>query len=161
MSISDLPELPVGYDIFKDTGGYMNSFQLSYFKKILENEKNILLESMKPKINGIAEFESGAGDEGDMASAEMNRSIVLRLTDRQSKLIRKIDQALLRIDKGDYGYCEMTGLEIGLKRLVTRPMTSMTVEEQEKRESKELIHEKYEESEYLLTEDAPDSGEDD
>lgn len=160
MSIAELPELPEGYDILKDTGEYMNPFQLTYFKKVLENEKNILVDSMKPKVENIAQFDSGTGDEGDMASAEMNRSITLRITDRQSKLINKINQALLRIDKGEYGYCEVTGEEIGLKRLIARPMTNMTVAEQEKRESKELIHEKYEDSEYLLVEDAPDSGED-
>ncbi|QED23697.1 RNA polymerase-binding protein DksA [Candidatus Deianiraea vastatrix] len=143
------------YDPLLDTGSYMNSKQLKYFKNLLETQKNELLETIKPKIESVANPDFASGDEGDITANEIQRGINLRLGDRQSKLIKKIDEALLRIDNGDYGYCSVTGNEIGIKRLIARPMTNFCIEEQNRRDIDEKIHENYEEAEYLLNLDAP------
>jgi len=154
--MEEIIEIPQ-YDPILDTGFYMNSNQLNYFKNILENQKNDLLETIKPKIESISNPDFLSGDEGDITSNEIQRGINLRLSDRQSKLIKKIDEALLRIENGDYGYCKATGKEIGIKRLIARPMTSFCIEEQNKRDIDEKIHETFEENEYLLNINAPDS----
>ena len=78
-------------------------------------------------------------DLNDRASSETDWSIELRTRDRQRKLISKIDSALRRIDAGEYGYCEVTGDPIGLRRLIARPVATMTVEAQEAHERREKI----------------------
>jgi DnaK suppressor protein len=77
------------------------------------------------------------GDEVDRASRESDHTLELRTRDRYRKLQAKIDAALKRIENGTYGYCEDTGEEIGLKRLDARPVATLTLEAQERRESKE------------------------
>ena len=79
-------------------------------------------------------------DLADRASSETDWSIELRTRDRQRKLISKIDSALRRIDNGEYGYCEMTGEPISLKRLDARPIATMTLEAQERHERRERVH---------------------
>ena len=78
-------------------------------------------------------------DLNDRASSETDWGIELRTRDRQRKLIAKIDAALRRIDAGEYGFCEVTGDPIGLKRLIARPVATMTVEAQEAHERREKI----------------------
>jgi len=78
-------------------------------------------------------------DLNDRASSETDWGIELRTRDRQRKLISKIDAALRRIDQGEYGWCEVSGDPIGLKRLIARPVATMTVEAQEAHERKEKI----------------------
>lgn len=78
-------------------------------------------------------------DLNDRASSETDWGIELRTRDRQRKLISKIDSALRRIDEGEYGWCEVTGDPIGLKRLIARPVATMTVEAQEAHERREKI----------------------
>jgi DnaK suppressor protein len=78
-------------------------------------------------------------DLNDRASSETDWGIELRTRDRQRKLIAKIDAALRRIDQGEYGWCEVSGDPIGLKRLIARPVATMTVEAQEAHERKEKI----------------------
>ena len=79
-------------------------------------------------------------DLADRASEETDRSLELRTRDRQRKLVSKIDSALRRIDTGEYGYCEMTGEPISLRRLDARPIATMTLEAQERHERKERVH---------------------
>ena len=79
-------------------------------------------------------------DIADRASSETDWSVELRTRDRQRKLISKIDSALRRIDEGEYGYCEVTGDPISLKRLNARPVATMTVAAQENHERREKIH---------------------
>ena len=78
-------------------------------------------------------------DLNDRASSETDWGIELRTRDRQRKLIAKIDSAMRRIDKGEYGWCEVTGEPIGINRLIARPIATMTVEAQEAHERREKI----------------------
>ena len=73
-------------------------------------------------------------------SDETDRALELRTRDRQRKLVAKIDAALRRIEDGEYGYCEMTGEPISLKRLIARPIATMTLEAQERHERREKVH---------------------
>ncbi|MGY9012225.1 MAG: TraR/DksA C4-type zinc finger protein, partial [Rhodobacterales bacterium] len=79
-------------------------------------------------------------DVADRASEETDRSLELRTRDRQRKLVTKIDAALQRIAEGEYGYCEVTGEPISLKRLDARPIATMSLEAQERHERKEKVH---------------------
>jgi DnaK suppressor protein len=76
----------------------------------------------------------------DRASSESDRALELRTRDRQRKLISKIDEAIMRIDDGSYGYCEETGEPIGLPRLEARPTATLTIEAQERHERSERVH---------------------
>ena len=80
------------------------------------------------------------GDFADIASAESAKSIELRTRDRERKLINKIDQALKRIDNNTYGYCEVTGTPIGLKRLEARPIATLSIEAQQIHENQEKLN---------------------
>ena len=79
-------------------------------------------------------------DIADRASEETDRALELRTRDRQRKLIAKIDSALRRIEEGEYGYCEVTGEPISLKRLDARPIATMSLEAQERHERREKVH---------------------
>ncbi|MEO0750087.1 MAG: TraR/DksA C4-type zinc finger protein, partial [Pseudomonadota bacterium] len=79
-------------------------------------------------------------DLADRASAETDRALELRTRDRQRKLISKIDSAIRRIEDGSYGYCEVTGEPISLKRLDARPIATMSLEAQERHERRERVH---------------------
>ncbi|MFN3592803.1 MAG: TraR/DksA C4-type zinc finger protein, partial [Thermaurantiacus sp.] len=78
-------------------------------------------------------------DQADRASSETDWALELRTRDRQRKLIAKIDDAIRRIDSGDYGYCEITGEPISLQRLEARPIATMTLEAQERHERAEKV----------------------
>ena len=126
-------ELPEGYEPSTDEP-YMNDLQLAYFRKKLLEWQQSLLEESQQTIDHLREASDGVGDEADMANKESDRTLELRTRDRYRKLLRKIDQALKRIDEGEYGYCEDTGDEIGIRRLQARPIATLTVEAQEQRE---------------------------
>ena len=79
------------------------------------------------------------GDEADRASRESEHGLELRTRDRYRKLLRKVEQALERIDDGSYGYCEDTGDPIGIKRLEARPIATLSIDAQERREMKEKV----------------------
>ena len=91
-------------------------------------------------LEGLAESARNVPDLADRASEETDRALELRTRDRQRKLVAKIDSALRRIDNGEYGYCEMTGEPISLKRLDARPIATMTLEAQERHERRERVH---------------------
>ncbi len=148
-------EIPKDYDPLKDTGEYMNPIQLAFFKNMLEEQKMELLGFISPKIKFLSEVEI-SGDEGDVAQTELERGINLRITDRQSKLVKKIDEALLRIDSGDYGYCQANGDPIGVPRLLARPVTNYCIAEQNKRDSNEKIHESYQKTDSVLSQEYTD-----
>ena len=99
---------------------YMNEEQLEFFKNLLLKQKAELIESLKATNSHLQNQEREA-DENDRASLEEERWLELRIRERESKLIKKIDEALRRIEEGEYGYCEDTGEEIGLERLLIRP----------------------------------------
>ncbi|MFM7446157.1 MAG: RNA polymerase-binding protein DksA, partial [Tabrizicola sp.] len=102
--------------------------------------KHELLEQSSETIENLQDSGRSVPDIADRASEETDRALELRTRDRQRKLVSKIDAALRRIDEGEYGYCEMTGEPISLKRLDARPITTMTLEAQEKHERREKVH---------------------
>ena len=118
---------------------FMSVRQIEYFKLKLLNWKNAILEESKCTIEGMKEMSRSIPDAADRASEETDRAIELRTRDRQRKLITKIDAALKRIEDGSYGYCEETGEPIGLKRLMARPVATLSIEAQERHERDEKI----------------------
>lgn len=118
---------------------YMNPRQLAYFRKKLLDWRASLLSEAQQTIDHLRDEGEGriVGDEADRASQESENILELRTRDRYRKLLPKIDAALRRIESGTYGYCEETGEEIGLRRLEARPVATLSVEAQERREKKE------------------------
>ncbi|MEY4696664.1 MAG: polymerase-binding protein DksA [Pseudomonadota bacterium] len=119
---------------------FMNARQLEYFRRKLITWKNELLSQSAETIDNLQESARNVPDIADRASEETDRALELRTRDRQRKLVAKIDAALRRIENGEYGYCEMTGEPISLKRLDARPIATMTLEAQEKHERREKVH---------------------
>jgi len=119
---------------------FMNDRQLEYFRRKLITWKNELLEQSAETIDNLQDSARNVPDLADRASEETDRALELRTRDRQRKLVAKIDAALRRIENGEYGYCEMTGEPISLKRLDARPIATMTLEAQEKHERREKVH---------------------
>ena len=119
---------------------FMNERQLEYFRRKLITWKNELLEDSRDTIEGLQDNTRAIPDVADRASEETDRAIELRTRDRQRKLVAKIDSALRRIDEGEYGYCEVTGEPISLKRLDARPIATMSLEAQERHERREKVH---------------------
>src|SRR5687768_4101770 len=122
-----------------DAEEYMSPQQLNYFRVLLLEWKKSLLSAAENTLQLLQDGPIREPDLNDRASSETDWGIELRTRDRQRKLIAKIDSALRRIDAGEYGYCEVTGDPIGLKRLVARPVATMTVEAQEAHERREKI----------------------
>ena len=119
---------------------FMNDRQLKYFKRKLVTWKTDLMSDSRETIEGLQDNTRNIPDIADRASEETDRALELRTRDRQRKLVSKIDAALRRIDEGEYGYCEMTGEPISLRRLDARPIATMTLEAQERHERKEKVH---------------------
>ena len=119
---------------------FMNERQVEYFRRKLINWKNELLADSRDTIEGLQDGTRNIPDVADRASEETDRALELRTRDRQRKLVLKIDSALRRIDEGEYGYCEVTGEPISLKRLDARPIATMSLEAQERHERKECVH---------------------
>lgn len=118
---------------------YMNERQQNYFRMLLLEWKRSIHASADATLHALQDGPIREPDLNDRASSETDWGIELRTRDRQRKLISKIDSALRRIDKGEYGYCEVTGDPIGIKRLIARPVATMTVEAQEAHERREKI----------------------
>jgi len=119
---------------------FMNERQLEYFRRKLITWKNELLEGSRDTIEGLQDGTRAIPDVADRASEETDRALELRTRDRQRKLVAKIDSALRRIEEGEYGYCEVTGEPISLKRLDARPIATMSLEAQERHERREKVH---------------------
>ncbi|NNC59460.1 MAG: RNA polymerase-binding protein DksA [Erythrobacter sp.] len=118
---------------------YMNEKQQDYFRMLLLEWKKSIHSAAGVTLQSLQDGPIREPDLNDRASSETDWSIELRTRDRQRKLIGKIDSALRRLDAGEYGYCEVTGDPIGLKRLIARPVATMTVEAQEAHERREKI----------------------
>ncbi|MEE3627180.1 RNA polymerase-binding protein DksA [Nitrospirillum sp. BR 11752] len=130
------PILPPDYHPSEDEP-YMSPVMTEYFRqKLLQWRAELLKESTETLVSlqdgGIQE-----PDIADRASAETDRSLELRTRDRERKLISKIDEAIERIELGEYGYCEETGEPIGVRRLEARPIATLSVEAQERHERME------------------------
>lgn len=122
-----------------DSEPYMNPRQLDYFRSLLLEWKRSIREAADMTLQSLQDGPIREPDLNDRASSETDWGIELRTRDRQRKLISKIDAALRRIDAGEYGYCEVTGDPIGLRRLIARPVATMTVEAQEAHERREKV----------------------
>ena len=112
----------------------MNERQLEHFRKILLAWKQELMEEVDRTVHHMQDEASNVPDPNDRATQESEFGLELRTRDRERKLLKKIDSALERIEDGSYGYCEETGEEIGLRRLEARPVATLSVEAQERRE---------------------------
>ena len=123
-----------------DDEEFMNDRQLEYFKDKLLTWKAQILEQNKDTIQEMKLDARNIPDVADRASEETDRALELRTRDRQRKLVSKIDAALRRIDDGSYGYCEVTGEPISLKRLDARPIATLSLEAQERHERREKVH---------------------
>ncbi|SDE17966.1 RNA polymerase-binding protein DksA [Limimaricola pyoseonensis] len=119
---------------------FMNERQLEYFRRKLLHWKAELLSDSRDTIEGMKDATRNIPDIADRASEETDRALELRTRDRQRKLVSKIDAALRRIDEGEYGYCEITGEPISLRRLDARPIATMSLEAQERHERREKVH---------------------
>lgn len=118
---------------------YMNEEQLEFFMNLLKEQKQELLDSLKETSSNLQNQEREA-DENDRASLEEERWLELRFRERESKLIQKIEEAIKRIEDGEYGYCEDTGEEIGIERLLVRPTATLSIEAKQRRENIEKAY---------------------
>ncbi|NBS23827.1 MAG: RNA polymerase-binding protein DksA [Altererythrobacter sp.] len=118
---------------------YMNEKQRNYFRMLLLEWKRSIHDAAGQTLQSLQDGPIREPDLNDRASSETDWGIELRTRDRQRKLTGKINAALRRIDEGEYGYCEVSGEPIGLKRLIARPVATMTVEAQEAHERREKI----------------------
>ncbi len=116
---------------------YMGKQQLEHFRKILSTWKNDLMMEVDRTVTHMKDEAANPPDPNDRATLESEFSLELRTRDRERKLIRKIDEAIARVDDGSYGYCLETGEEIGIKRLEARPVATLSLEAQERRERRE------------------------
>lgn len=113
---------------------YMSDEQLEHFRNILTAWKRELMFEVDRTVHHMQDEAANFPDPNDRATQESEFGLELRTRDRERKLLRKIDSALLRIDEGSYGFCDETGEEIGLKRLEARPVATLCLEAQERRE---------------------------
>lgn len=116
---------------------YMGKEQLDHFRQILNTWKKDLMQEVDRTVLHMKDEAANFPDPNDRATQESEFSLELRTRDRERKLIRKIEEAIKRIDDGTYGYCNETGEEIGIKRLEARPVATLCVEAQERRERRE------------------------
>ena len=132
-------ELPPKYTP-KKSEPYMCPQQLAYFYQLLTAQKEELLHDADSTLNAVRIAEksdnAGVGDESDNATFEQEITMNLRLSERDNNLLKKINAALERIENGTYGYSVVSGEEIGLSRMLARPLATMTVDEQEEYEKR-------------------------
>jgi len=128
-----LIDLPKGYRPSNDEE-YMNPKHLAYFRNKLREWRDQLVEESRQTMENLRDEVRDVGDEAERATRETENSLELRTRDRYRKLISKIDKALRRIEEGRYGYCEETDEEIGIERLDARPIATLSLDAQERRE---------------------------
>ncbi|MDZ7828583.1 MAG: RNA polymerase-binding protein DksA [Halofilum sp. (in: g-proteobacteria)] len=118
---------------------YMNEEQLEFFRQRLLEQRKEIEDDIERARNELSNGTNEA-DELDRATAEEERWLSLRISEREGKLLRKIDEALQRIEDGEYGYCEDTGDPIGIPRLLARPTATLSAEAKTRREQLEKTH---------------------
>ncbi len=131
-STSSIP-LPKGYHPSSNEE-YMNPQHLAYFRNKLRDWRDQLVEESRQTMDNLRDEVRDVGDEAERATRETENSLELRTRDRYRKLISKIDKALRRIEEGSYGFCEETDEEIGVDRLDARPIATLSLDAQERRE---------------------------
>jgi DnaK suppressor protein len=124
----------------KEKEKYMCAKHLTFFKQKLTDWKADLVKTNNEALyNSSMDDNSASADIVDQASSYTDKNVEMRAINRQIKLISKIDSALKRIKDGTYGFCEDTSEPIGLKRLIARPVATLSIEAQEKHEKEEKI----------------------
>src|SRR5499426_3833711 len=131
--------LPEGYRP-SENEPFMNERHRLYFRNKLVAWKEEIVRQNRETLHVLHEDSAQHADIADRATSETDRALELRARDRQRKLIAKIDAALARIEDGSYGYCEETGEPIGLRRLDARPIATLSIEAQERRELKQKLY---------------------
>lgn len=120
-------ETPASYQPAEGEG-YMSSAQLAYFRQMLLDWKQNLLNEVDRTVNHMRDGSTAFPDPNDRATQEEEFSLELRTRDRERKLLKKIDESLTQIDNGEYGYCEACGMEIGLPRMEARPTATLCID---------------------------------
>ncbi|MEN9760480.1 MAG: hypothetical protein RI906_306 [Pseudomonadota bacterium] len=118
---------------------YMNAAQLAFFRARLQQMEQEILSNAGETTEHLRETVI-VPDPADRATIEEEHALELRTRDRERKLLKKIQQAIARIDSGDYGYCEETGEPIGLPRLLARPTATLSLEAQQRRELRQKLY---------------------
>ena len=118
---------------------YMNNTQMAYFRWKLSNLKKDILSNAGETTEHLREDTVVVPDPADRATIEEEHALELRTRDRERKLLKKIEQSIVRIDSGDYGYCDETGEPIGVGRLLARPTANLSLEAQQRRELKQKM----------------------
>ena len=119
-----------GVEPYKEKRGesYMNSSQIEHFRAILTNWKRELMEEVDRTVHHMKDEAANFPDPNDRASQESEFALELRTRDRERKLIKKIDESLEDIKNGEYGFCEICGVEIGIRRLEARPTATLCID---------------------------------
>lgn len=107
---------------------YMNAKQLEHFRKMLESWKAELSQDIDTTLHSMQDEQTVFADPNDRATQESDMALELRNRDRERKLIKKINETIVKIDSGEYGYCESCGVEIGLDRLQARPTATLCID---------------------------------
>lgn len=132
-------ELPPKY-VPKKSEPYMCPQQLAYFYQLLSAQKEELMHDTDSTLSAVRVAEkadsAGVGDDSDNATYEQEMTMNLRMSERDNNLLKKINAALERIENGTYGYSVVSGDEIGLSRMLARPLATMTIDEQEEYEKR-------------------------
>lgn len=106
----------------------MNDAQVAHFRNILETWRQELMEEVDRTVHNMQNEVANFPDPNDRATQESEFTMELRARDRERKLIKKIDESLVALDSGDYGYCELCGVEIGIRRLEARPTATLCID---------------------------------
>ena len=114
--------------VMKKNEEYMSKPMLDHFRAILNGWKQELLDEVSRTVHTMQDETANHPDPNDRASQETDMSLELRSRDRERKLIKKIDEAIARLEEGEYGYCEECGVEIGIERLEARPTAEMCID---------------------------------
>lgn len=107
---------------------YMSEGQIEHFRRILHNWKDDLMQEVDRTVHHMQDEAANFPDPNDRATQESEFSLELRTRDRERKLIKKIEEALENLERGEYGYCETCGVEIGLRRLEARPTATQCID---------------------------------
>lgn len=107
---------------------YMGTRQIEHFRNILDTWKAKLIEEMERTVHHMRDEAANFPDPNDRASQESDFALELRTRDRERKLIKKIEESLRNLDNNEYGYCEMCGIEIGIRRLEARPTATLCID---------------------------------
>jgi RNA polymerase-binding transcription factor len=115
---------------YKEKSGehYMNKNQIAHFRNLLENWKRDLMEEVDRTVHHMQDDAANFPDPNDRATQESEFALELRTRDRERKLIKKIDESLENLDNDEYGYCEVCGVEIGIRRLEARPTATLCID---------------------------------